>query len=99
MSIVDLVRLQEAPDPVDRLQPVVELEADAGEDRAVAVILEVAAGAEHRRLGGQPDLAAGEGVGQRLVRLQVLRPVDRGGARARAQIAFRSSSRSCQSRK
>jgi hypothetical protein len=80
----DLVRLEEAPDAVDRLQPVVELEADAGEDRAVAVVLEVAAGAEHRRLGGEPgDLAAREGVRQLLVLLQLLRAEDRGGVRDR----------------
>jgi hypothetical protein len=45
--------LEEPIEPVNRLNEVVELEADAGEDRPVAVALQVAAAAEHDGLGAE----------------------------------------------
>jgi hypothetical protein len=56
----DGLGLQEAVDPVNGLDQVGELEADADEDRPVAVALEVAAGPGDDRLRGQdPELAVG----------------------------------------
>jgi hypothetical protein len=52
------VRLLEALHAVDGLDEVVELEADAREDLAVAVALEVAAAAGDHRLGGEDAVLA-----------------------------------------
>jgi hypothetical protein len=75
--------LEEPVDAVDGLDEVVELEPDAGEDRAVAVPLEVAAGAGQDRLGQQqPVLTVGEGDDATFALVEVLRPVrPRGRAR------------------
>jgi hypothetical protein len=85
------VRLLEALDAVDGLDEVVELEADADEDRPVAVPLEVAAGPAQRRLGGeQPRAALGEVDDPLLANLQVQRPVhlDHLGERPLDRAAF-----------
>jgi hypothetical protein len=60
------VLLTEAQDPVNRLQEVMKLVVDAGIDRAVAMALEVRAGAVQDLLRRQiPKLAVGELRGDR----------------------------------
>ncbi len=85
----DRLGLQEPMDAVDGPDEVSELEADPGEDRAVAVPLEVAPGPGDDRLGGEVlDLAVGEVDDRLLAFVEVLAAphADRFGDRGRDRV-------------
>jgi hypothetical protein len=96
----DRLGLLEALDAVDRLDEVGELEADAGEDRAVAVALEVAARPGDDGLGRQVlDRPSEKSMIARSRSSRSWEPQTLTASGTAAAIARRSASRSCQSRK